>query len=305
MALAACRPVTKCGKSGCAGSCPFSVVEHGCTAGTEPDTCAICGKLFRDRTSLSQTSYLPKVRGNRETGVATPLPPCVAAVEPPLPSPREQSETNGEDAGMEDCTETHQAEINKKIKANDKLRKILTNMPEKHRAMQSLDDEKAALLAARRQFLPFQRRIEKQKNNLERVSKEIDSKQRKRLEILQTWIEADLELEQPTSNRYKPSMRWRCWWLNRLQKTHKLSVKEIQGFRITRPDSFLIKLHSKPFSRCSNPFSQCKERGATVFRNSSCQLARLRMMSRKSVRLWHRQCSGTCGNSMAASKHIF
>ena len=57
--------------------------------------------------------------------------------------------------------------------------------------MQSLDDEKAALLAAKRQFLPFQRRIEKQKNYLERVSKEIDSKQRKRLEILQTWIEVD------------------------------------------------------------------------------------------------------------------
>ena len=59
-------------------------------------------------------------------------------------------------------TESHQAEINKKIKANDKLRKFLTNMPEEHRvliygdnfrsAMQSLDDEKAALLAAKRQF---------------------------------------------------------------------------------------------------------------------------------------------------------
>ena len=81
-------------------------------------------------------------------------------------SPRKQSETNGEDAVMEDCTETHQAEINKKIKANDKLRKILTNMPEKHRAliygdsfkskMQPLDNDKAALLAAKRQFLPSQ-----------------------------------------------------------------------------------------------------------------------------------------------------
>ena len=74
--------------------------------------------------------------------------------------PREQSEANGEDAVMEDCTETHQAEINNKIKANDKLRKILTDMPEEHRAliygdsfkskMQSLDDEKAASLAAKR-----------------------------------------------------------------------------------------------------------------------------------------------------------
>ena len=75
---------------------------------------------------------------------------------------------------MEDCTESHQAEINKKIRANDKLRQILTNMPEEHRAliygdsfkskMQSLDDEKAALLVAKRQFLPLQSRIDKQKN---------------------------------------------------------------------------------------------------------------------------------------------
>ena len=127
----------------------------------------LVGKHSRDRTSLSQTSYLPKVRGKRETGVGTPLPACHAAAETSLPQclvnqawslgvipPREQSETNGEDAVMEDCTETHQAEI----KAHDKLRKIPTNMPEEHRAlingdsfkskMQPLDDEKAALLAA-------------------------------------------------------------------------------------------------------------------------------------------------------------
>ena len=78
------------------------------------------------------------------------------------------------------------------------------NMPEKRRTviygyslkskMESLDDEKAALLAAKRQFLPLQSRIDKQKNYLERVSREIESKQ-KRLEILQKWIEADQERE--------------------------------------------------------------------------------------------------------------
>ena len=106
---------------------------------------------------------------------------------------------------MEDCTESHQAEINKKIRANDKLRKILTNMPEEHKSliygdslkakMQSLDDEKVALLAAKRQFLPLQSRIEKQKNYLERKSREIETKQQHRLEILQKWIEADQELD--------------------------------------------------------------------------------------------------------------
>ena len=37
--------------------------------------------------------------------------------------------------------------------------------------MQSLDDEKVTLLAAKRQFLPLQSRIEKQKNYLERISR--------------------------------------------------------------------------------------------------------------------------------------
>ena len=75
---------------------------------------------------------------------------------------------------MEDWTESHLSEINRKFKANDKLRKmILTNMPEEHRVLiygdsfdlklQSLDDEKAALLAAKRQFLHLQNRTEKQK----------------------------------------------------------------------------------------------------------------------------------------------
>ena len=120
----------------------------GIQLGRSQPRAGLVGKHSRGRTSLSQTSYLPKVKGKGETGVAveTPLPPCLSEVS-------EQSEPNGEDAVMEDCTETHQAEINKKIKANGKLRKIPTNMAEGHRApiygdsfkskMQSLDDERA------------------------------------------------------------------------------------------------------------------------------------------------------------------
>ena len=132
---------------------------------------------------------------SRRSRNVSPAMSCKSNVVSWSDSPREQSEANGEDAVMEDGTETHQAEINKKIKANDKLRKILTNTPEEHRTliygdsfkskMQSLDDEKAALLAAKRQFLPLQSRIDKQKNYLERVSREIESKQEKRSEILQ------------------------------------------------------------------------------------------------------------------------
>ena len=49
--------------------------------------------------------------------------------------------------------------------------------------MRSLDDEKVALMAAKRQCLPLQSRIEKQKNYLERLSREIETKQQHRLEI--------------------------------------------------------------------------------------------------------------------------
>ena len=78
-------------------------------------------------------------------------------------------------------------------------------MPDEHKSliygdslkakMQSLDDEKVASLAAKRQFLPLQSRIEKQKNYLERISREIETKQQHRLEILLKWIEADQELD--------------------------------------------------------------------------------------------------------------
>ena len=61
-----------------------------------------------------------------------------------------------QDVLMEDCTETHQAEINRKIKANDKLRQVLMAMPEEHRVLiyrESIQSKK---------FLAPQSRIEKQ-----------------------------------------------------------------------------------------------------------------------------------------------
>ena len=97
-------------------------------------------------------------------------------------------------------------------------------------------------------------------------------------------------LKQPTLNRDKPNKRWRCWWLNSLQKTTNLSIKGIQGISLTCQDPSLIRLHSTPFSLCSNPFFRCKAWSATVFRNSSGQLVQLRRMSRNSSKLWHRQC---------------
>ena len=79
-------------------------------------------------------------------------------------------------------------------------------------------------------------------------SRKIESKHKKRLEVLENGSRLIRNWMQPTLNRYKPNMRWRCWWLNRLQKMRKLSIKDIQGFRLTRQDPFLIKLHNRSLS---------------------------------------------------------
>ena len=84
MAPIACRPIIKCGKSGCPGSCPLSVVGYGYTAGKKPATCRTWKTFPRPNVTLSD--FLPakseRKKGNR---VETPLPACHAAVETPLP----------------------------------------------------------------------------------------------------------------------------------------------------------------------------------------------------------------------------
>ena len=165
------------------------------------------GRLSRGRTSHWQISSPSRVIRRKETSAGTSLLSRLdgQVLFPGVTHCVIKRYQKSEDAVMEDCTESHQDEINKKIGANDKLRKILTNMPGEHKSlihgdslkakMQSLVDEKVALLAAKRQFLPVQSRIEKQKNYLERIFREIETKQQHRLEILQKWIEADQELD--------------------------------------------------------------------------------------------------------------
>ena len=53
----ACRPIIKCGTTGCTESCPTSVVGHEYTTGKEPDTCGICGK-----TTWVSRNLLPRER---------------------------------------------------------------------------------------------------------------------------------------------------------------------------------------------------------------------------------------------------
>ena len=250
--LVACCPIIKCGKSGCTGSCPLSAVEYGYTAGKKPATRRTCGKTF-PRPNVTLSDLLPakseRKKGNRSRNSSLGMSRRSRNVCPAMSrkssvvswsdSPREHSEANGEDTVMEDGTEAHQAEINKKIKANDKLRNILTNMPEEHRTliygdsfksrMESLDDEKAALLAAKRQFFPLQSRIDKQtiwsesrkRSNRNRRSVWKSCKNGSR--PIRNW-------KQPTLNRCKPNKRWRCW-RNSLQKMRETVNQGNPGFQ--------------------------------------------------------------------------
>ena len=122
MAPVACRPIIKCGKPGCAGSCPLSVVEYGYKAGKKPATCRICGKTF-PRPNVTLSDFLPVKSDNKKGNSsrnASPVTSRRSSVVSWSDSPRDQAASKSEDAVMEDCTESHQAEINKKIRANDK-----------------------------------------------------------------------------------------------------------------------------------------------------------------------------------------
>ena len=73
----ACRPIIKCGRTGCAGWCPSSVVEHGYQVGKKeashvPD---LRDDFSRATTSLCPISCPKLVKGKRETAVTVSLLP--------------------------------------------------------------------------------------------------------------------------------------------------------------------------------------------------------------------------------------
>ena len=224
----------------------------------------------RDRTSLSLTSYLPKMKRKRETGVETLLAACHAAVETSLAvsrksrlvswsnSPREQSEAKGDDAVMEDGTETRQAEINKKIKANDKLRTILTNKSDRQ-------TEKLSGASLERDRIETEETSGNPAKNGSR--------------LIRNW-------KQPTLNRYTPNKRWREQSAENARTVNQGNPR----FQSHMSGSISDQVAQHTVLSVSSPFSRCKAWSATVSRNSSWRLAQPRRMSRKSARLLHRQC---------------
>ena len=91
-------------------------------------------------------------------------------------------------------------------------------------------------------------------------------------------------------SKFKANRKWQLWWQNKQRKTPKLLTKRSQGPNHKRRDPCQTRRHNKSFSQCSNLFSRCKAKAATVYRSSSWRLVRRKRRSRKSARLWHPQC---------------
>ena len=224
-----------------------------------------------------------------ETGVATPLPPCHAAVETSLPpclvnqvwslGVIHHASKQKRTVKMQSWRTAQKPIRPRSTRRSRQTTNCVTNMPEEHRTliycesfkskMESLDDEKAAWQPKGNSY-PC--KVGSKTEELSGAGKRSNRNRRSVWKSCKNGSRLIRNWKQPTPNRYKPSMRWRCWWLNSLQKMPKVSIKEIQGSSPTCQDPSLIKLHNKPFSQCSNPFSRCKAWGATVFRNSSWRL---------------------------------
>ena len=146
------------------------------------------GRLSRARTSHCQTSFLPRVIRRKETTVGTSLLSRLDAAETPhLPcldgqvwfpgvthrvikrhqTVRMQSWRTARSLIRLRSTRRSEQTINcVKFARTCQMNTSCSYGDSLKAKMQSLDDEKVALQAAKRQFLPLQNRIEKQKNYL-------------------------------------------------------------------------------------------------------------------------------------------
>ena len=97
------RPIIMCGKSGCVGSCPLSVVEYGYKAGRKPATCQICGRIFPCPNSRNVSPVT-----SRRSRNASPAISRRSSVVSWSDSPRDQAVSKNVEEVMEDCRESHQ-----------------------------------------------------------------------------------------------------------------------------------------------------------------------------------------------------
>ena len=176
-------------------------------------------------------------------------------------SPRDQAVSKRVETVMEDCTESHQAEINKRIRANDKLRKILTNMPDEHESL---------IYGNNSIGWKFYKNGSR---------------------LLRNWM-------QHTPNRSKLSMKCRFWWPNIPQKMRRLSIRAFQVSSHSHHLPTQTLMHNRPSSQCSNLCSRCKTWGASALLNSSWQLGRQMRKSRKLARSWHSAETGRWGSNI-------
>ena len=279
--------------------------KHPCVYVQNASVCTVMdvSVCSRDRASLCRASYLPKMNGKRGTGVETPLPACHAAVETSLPLCLVNQvwslgvihhASNQKRTVKMQSWRTAQKPI--RPRSTRRSRQTSENSHENvygdsfKSKMESLDDEKAALLAAKKQIIPLQSRIDKQKNYLDGVSKEIESKQKKRLEILQQLIEADQELEAANAKQMQAKQEMAMLVFEQSAENATTVNEGNPGFHshMSGPISDQVAQHTV-LSVLKSVLST-KSMGCHGVSEQLMAAGANERMLRKSARLWHRQC---------------
>ena len=248
--------------------------------GKKPATCRTCGKTFPGPNVTLSDFLLAKSerkKGNRSRNSSPGMSRRSPNVSPAMSrkssvvswsdSPRGQSEANGEDAVMEDGTETHQSRDQQEDQGE---RQIAENSHEHARRNTGRSSTGTVTSGKCNRWMMRKLPCWQPKGNSypckvgsinrrtiwSEFRKRSNRNRKKRLEILQKWMEADQELEAANAKQLQATREMALLVAGQTaENTKKLSISEIQGFSLTRQDPFLIKLHNKPFSQCSNPFS--------------------------------------------------
>ena len=151
--------------------------------------------------------------------------------------------------------------------------------------MQSLVDEKAALVSAKRQLLLISRGFTWSD------SRKTSGRNSRHVWTLQKWIEADQGLESAYATQTQAKQEVVALVAEQEQrKMPKQLIKNSQEPNHPRRVPYQTGRHSKPSSLCSSLFLRCKAKVATACRNSSWRLEPRMRRPRKSARLWHTQC---------------
>ena len=223
MTLVACRPIIKCGKSGCAGSCPLSVVEYGFSAGKKPATCRTCGKTF-PRPNVTLSDFLPakceRKKENRSRNSSPGMSRRSRNVSPAVSRASIQKRTVKMQS-WKTAPKLIRPRSTRRSRQTTKLWKNPTNMPEEHRMLITVTVSSRKWNRWMMKKLPYWRPkgnsfpCKVGSTNRKTIWSEFREKSNQNRRSVWKFCKNGLRpirnWKQLTLNRCKPNKRWRCW----------------------------------------------------------------------------------------------